>query len=84
MKKKKIKNETLYNGEWGVSYDPQTRTMLGGYSIDGETFSPEFQITEIDSDEVPHAIALCSLLYSEYGTIVSTFNDLLECYENRH
>ena len=80
----KIQNEALYDGEWGVSYNPQEKVMLGGYSLDGETFSPEFKITEIDSQDVADAIAICSCLYCDYGTIVSPFKNLLELYESRY
>ncbi len=76
----KIRNEALYNGEWGVCYYPKEKVMLGGYSLDGETFSPEFKITEIDSENVADAIAMCSYLDNEYGTIVSTFNQLMALY----
>lgn len=88
-KLEKIKNETLYDGEWGTSYDSKEKVMLGGYSLDGETFSPEFKITGIDSEDVPKAIAICSRLYNDYGTIVMPFSNLLkmqkttELQENR-
>lgn len=78
---RKIKNDFLYNGEWGVSYDPQKREMLGGYSLDGETFNPEFQITEIDFKDVENAINMCSSLYCYYGIIVSPYDCLLDEYQ---
>lgn len=71
----------LYNGEWGVSYDPKERVMLGGYSLDGETFSPEFKITDIDSQDVENAIAMCGFLYKYYGIIVGTYSGLITVYE---
>ena len=74
----KIKNETLYDGEWGTSYDNKEKVMLGGYSLDGENFSPDFKITDIDSKDVPEAIAICSSLYNEYGTISMSYSSLLK------
>lgn len=79
----KIKNEILLGGEWGANYDPKTKTMLGGYSLDGETFCPEFQITEIEEEEISDALLICSALYSDYGMIAAPYRDLLDEYINR-
>ena len=79
----KFNNEILVGGEWGANYDPKTKTMLGGYSLDGETFSPEFQITEIEEEEMPNALLICSALYSDYGMIAAPYRVLLEEYINR-
>lgn len=79
----KIKNEFLIEREWGAKYDPENKTMLGGYSADGETFSPEFQITEIEEENVPNALFICSALYSDYGMIMAPYGVLVSEYMNR-
>ena len=76
-------NDILVDGEWGANYDPQTKTMLGGYSLDGETFSPEFQITEIEEEDIAIALHICSALYSDYGNISAPYSKLVEEYTNR-
>lgn len=79
----KIKNKFLLEGEWGADYDPETRTMLGGYSVDGDTFSPEFQITEIEEEDVPNALIMCSSMYSDYGMIAAPYRVLVSEYMSR-
>jgi len=74
----------LIDGEWGANYDPETKTMLGGYCLDGCTFKTEFVITEIDKEKIPYAIDICSDLYSSYGTIFATYKALVYEYENRY
>ena len=73
--------QILIDGEWGVNYDPETKTMLGGYSIDGKTFKTEFIITEIDEERIYLAIHICSDLYSSYGTIASPYEALVKEYD---
>lgn len=79
----KLKNEILLGEEWGANYDPKTKTMLGGYSLDGETFSPEFQITEIEEEDVPDALIMCSSIYSDYGMIAAPYRVLVSEYMSR-
>ena len=79
----KISNDFLLNEEWGANYNPTTKTMLGGYSGDGETFSPEFKITEIEEEDVPNALLICSALYCDYGMISASYRSLVEAYINR-
>ena len=79
----KYKNEILLGGEWGANYDPKTKTMLGGYSLDGETFSPEFQITEIEEKDVSIALQICSTMYSNYGNVSVPYTKLMAEYANR-
>ena len=79
-------NDILFNDEWGANYDPQTKTMLGGYSEDGKHFRPTFRITEIEEDDMPSALALCVQLHkaSELDKIDATFDFLVELYQKSH
>jgi len=79
-----FQNDILFNGEWGANYNSERREMLGGYSEDGISFTPSFRITDIDEEFVPNAIALCSILYSNYGNIDSTYSFLLKEFEKCH
>lgn len=71
-----MKCDFLYDGEWGGIYDPITKTMTAGYSMDGITFSPEFIISELEEECVETAIAICSSLYCYYGIIFASFDGL--------
>jgi hypothetical protein len=77
-----MKSDFVYKNEWGVAYDPIEETMNAGYSMDGENFSSEFLITEIQEKDILIAIAICANLYSSYGAIVAPYKDLLELYKN--
>lgn len=77
-----MKCDFLYNGEWGGIYDPITKTMTAGYSMDGITFSPEFIISELEEEDLESAIAICSSLYCYYRIIVGQFEKLKESREN--
>lgn len=79
-----MKKNFLYNGEWGVQYDPIKKEMIAGHSSDGVTFSPEFCITELEEGNVIDAIEMCSILYSIYGLIIGSYKGLLEDYEKTH
>ena len=79
-----MKNNIIYNGEWGVQYDPIKKEMIAGYSLDGVTFSPEFRITEIEEVNIIDAIEMCSILYSSYGLIIASYKELLEEYKKTH
>jgi hypothetical protein len=50
--------------------------MHGGYSEDGVTFRPDFRVTEIDEDNVPNALVLCSMMFESKGKIDMTFAEL--------
>lgn len=69
------------NGNWAGNYDPGTKVMLGGYSCDGETFDDDFRITDVDEENALDSLRFCAGLYSEYGTIALSFNELKEKYE---
>ena len=69
-------NEVLVNNEWGANYDPESKEMLGGYSEDGKQFRPDFRIKELEEDDVPNALAVCSLLYPKHGKIDTTYTEL--------
>lgn len=69
-------NEVIYNDKWGANYDRERGEMLGGYSEDGETFRPDFRVTEVDEDNVPNALALCSMLFEAKGKIDMPYAEL--------
>ena len=69
-------NEVLVNDKWGANYDPESKEMLGGYSEDGKQFRPDFRIKELEEDDIPNALAVCSLLYSKHGKIDTTYTEL--------
>jgi len=69
-------NQLLVNNEWGANYDPETKTMLGGYSEDGHQFRPDFRIKELEKGDMPKALAVCSLLYTKYGKIDTSYSEL--------
>lgn len=68
-------------GNWAGIYDPGDKVMLGGYSCDGETFDDDFRITDVDEENALDSLRFCAGLYSEYGTIALSFNELREKYE---
>lgn len=70
----------LYNGIWGVTYDPTTKTVLVGYAVDAQSFIPTFMVTETDGDDVEIAVIMCVELYSSYGVIITTFEKLINEY----
>lgn len=69
-------NEVLVNDKWGANYDPGTKEMLGGYSEDGKQFRPDFRIKELEEDDMPNALAVCSLLYPKHRKIEATYTEL--------
>ena len=71
------RNQKLINGQWGYTYDQAKRTMQGGYSADGMTFTHTFTVTELAKDDVMFAVALCGLLYGEKGTVETTYRGLV-------
>lgn len=77
-----MNNEYSYNGEWGIAYNRTTKVMTAGFSTDGETFSPDFHISEIQEKDILIAIAICANLYSNYGIIVAPYKDLLDLYKD--
>lgn len=68
-------------GNWAGIYDPGAKVMLGGYSGDGETFDDDFRITDVDEENALDSLRFCAGLYSEYGTIALSFNELKNTYE---
>ena len=69
-------NQILVNGKWGANYDRERGEMLGGYSEDGVTFHPDFRVTEIDEDNVPNALVLCSMMFETKGKIDMPYAEL--------
>ena len=69
------------DGNWAGIYDPGAKVMLGGYSCDGVTFDSDFRITEVDEENALDSLRFCAGLYSEYGTIALSFNELKNTYE---
>lgn len=74
--KRNFVNEIIYNDKWGANYDRERSEMLGGYSEDGVTFRPDFRVTELDDDNVPNALALCSMLFEAKGKIDMPYAEL--------
>ena len=71
-----------YDGDnWVGTYDPVAKVVLGGFSIDGETFDNDFKITEVDEENAQNALKYCAGLSVEYGTIISPYNELKKTYE---
>lgn len=70
----------FYNGIWGVKYDPTIKTVLVGYAVDAQSFIPTFMVTETDEDDVEIAVIMCVELYSSYGIIITTFEELINEY----
>ena len=79
-------NDILFEDKWGADYNPQTKTMFGGYSEDGKYFRPTFRITEIEEDDVPSALAMYVQLRStsKLDKIDTTFDFLVELYQKCH
>ena len=70
-------NQKLVNGQWGYTYDQTKRTMLGGYSADGMTFTHTWTVTGLAKNDVMFAVALCGLLYGEKDTVETSYNELV-------
>ena len=70
----------FYNGVWGVQYNPTTKTVLVGFAVDTQTSIPTFMITETDEDDVDIAVIMCVELYSSFGIIITTFENLINEY----
>lgn len=75
-----MKFKYIYNGMWGVEYDPIAKTMMAGYAVDSQSYVPTFMITEIDEEDVDIAIVMCTELYSCYGVIITSFEKLIQEY----
>ena len=67
------RNQKLINGQWGYTYDQAKRTMLGGYSADGMTFTHTFTVTGLAKDDVMFAVALCGLLYGKTDKVETSY-----------
>ena len=71
------RNQKLINGQWGYTYDQEGKIMLGGYSVDGMTFTHTFTVVGVEKEEVMFAIALCGLLYGKNRTVVTSYKELV-------
>ena len=76
-----IKKLSYDNDNWAGTYDPVSKVMLGGVSIDGETFDNDFEITEVEEENAQYALKYCAGLFIEYDTITMSFNELKKTYE---
>jgi len=70
-------NQKLVNGQWGFTYNQTMRTMLGGYSADGMTFTHTFTVTGLAKDDVMFAVALCGLMYGKNRNVVTSYRELV-------
>jgi len=70
-------NQKLVNGQWGYKYDPATKVMLGGYSLDGLNFTHTYTIYNVEKKDVMFAIALCALLYGKNREVMTSYNELV-------
>ena len=71
------RNQKLINGQWGYTYDQAKRTMLGGYSVGGMTFTHTFTVTGLSKDNVMFAVALCGLLYGKTDKVETSYKKLV-------
>ena len=71
------RNQKLINGQWGYTYDQAKRTMLGGYSADGMTFTHTFTVVGVGKDDVMFAVALCGLMYGRNRNVVTSYSELV-------
>lgn len=83
--KRKYSIEKLsYDGDnWVGIYFPETKVMLGGVSIDSETFYDDFLVTEVDKENAQNALKYCVGLFVEYGTITMSYNELKKTYDDK-
>ena len=73
-----------YDGDnWAGIYIPETKVMLGGVSIDSETFYDDFLITEVDKENAQDTLKYCVGLFVEYGTIAMSYNELKKTYDDK-
>ena len=70
-------SQKLINGQWGYTFDQTKRTMLGGYSADGMTFTHTFPVTGLSKDDVMFAVALCGLLYGKTDKVETSYKELV-------
>jgi hypothetical protein len=60
---------------------PSKKVVLGGVSIDGETFDNDFKITKVKKDNAMDTLKYCAGLFVEYDKITMSFNELKNTYE---
>lgn len=76
-----IQKVSCDDDNWAGTYIPETKVMIGGVSIDSETYYDDFLITEVDKENAQDALKYCAGLFVEYGRITMSFNELKKTYE---
>ena len=71
------RNQKLINGQWGYTYDQESKVMLGGYSSDLMNFAHTFTVVSVEKKDLMFAIALCGLLYGKNRNVVTSYKELV-------
>ena len=71
------RSQKLINGQWGYTYDQTKRTMLGGYSADGASFSRSWTVKGLAQKDVMFAVALCGLLFGKDNVVEASYKELV-------
>ena len=71
------RNQKLINGQWGYTYDQEGKIMLGGYSVDGMTFTHTFTVVRVEKKDLMFAVALCGLMYGKNREVVTSYRELV-------
>ena len=71
------RSQKLINGQWGYTYDQTKRTMLGGYSADGASFSHFWTVNGVAQKDVMFAVALCGLLFGKDNAVEASYKELV-------
>lgn len=58
------------NYAYNYQYDRESLGLVGGYSLDGKTFEPEFWLTSVPSNEIEDAMSFC-IKYAESNPLIS-------------
>ena len=69
-------NQKLINGQWGYSYAPDKKMMLGGYSADGASFTHYWTVNGVAQKDVMFAVALCGLLFGR-DAVEASYKELV-------
>ena len=70
-------SQKIINGQWGYSYDPDQKMMLGGYSADGASFSHSWTVNGVAQKDVMFAVALCGLLFGKDNAVEASYKELV-------
>jgi len=69
-------SQKIINGQWGYSYDPDKKMMLGGYSADGASFSRSWTVKGLAQKDVMFAVALCGLLFGKDNAVEASYKEM--------